>query len=339
MLEPNVIFDKSFIQMLGPDELRELSIFFGLVSTPILKTEILADLQKKPQDDRDYLAIVKSLSEKMAQSGLEALNYRAAALGELRGIVKVPMHGALLIDGNAPHVRFRYGGMVVDGRELQWDWRRWSQGQFTEEEIQEATNHWRILEEYDPEEFCRQRREMVKKNFGHCNNLEELVSYLESLIVDPKPMTQDLILRLTLSTLYAGPDAVGPCLSAFRAGQITSVRDSFPYAVSVMKIFMTYVTALARGFFEPRRSDMCDLEYLYYTPFCRVFVSGDRLHKSMWKATTTRALFYTGAEFRADLKMRAELRNKDPERVAGMYPIPVEGSVISEAFAKLRARS
>ena len=51
-----------------------------------------------------------------------------------------------------------------------------------------------------------------------------------------------------------------------------------------MKVTVTYQIALARGIFGPRRSDVCDLEYLYYAPFCRVFISGDRLHQSLWKA-------------------------------------------------------
>ena len=70
MLEPNVIFDKSFIEMLNVDELRELCMFFQVVSTPILRSEILADLQKKSQEEqRDSMAVMKSLSEKMSRSG------------------------------------------------------------------------------------------------------------------------------------------------------------------------------------------------------------------------------------------------------------------------------
>ena len=41
-----LILDKSFVEMLNVDELFELSIFFELVSTPILRKEILADIEK-----------------------------------------------------------------------------------------------------------------------------------------------------------------------------------------------------------------------------------------------------------------------------------------------------
>jgi hypothetical protein len=81
---------------------------------------------------------------------------------------------------------------------------------------------------------------------------------------------------------------------------------------------------------------MCDLEYLYYAPFCRFFVSGDRLHKSLWGAATTNAQFCTGEELKADLKRRAEMRKEFPEKVAGRQPIPLENSVITEMFRHLR---
>jgi hypothetical protein len=47
-----LIFDKSFVQTLNPDELFELDVFFELVNTPILRKEILADLEKKSTEER-----------------------------------------------------------------------------------------------------------------------------------------------------------------------------------------------------------------------------------------------------------------------------------------------
>lgn len=179
MVEPTVIFDKSFIEMLNTDELFELCIFFQLVSTPILRREVLADLQKKFQDERDPLEIMKSLSEKMSSSGIEAVSHRSAALGELLRLFEVPMHGATMIDVSAPHVTYNNGGVFIDGRQLQRDWRRWSQGVFSDEEKNVAIEHRKRLEEFDPEAYCRQWRGMANKNFGHCKNLGDLISYIE----------------------------------------------------------------------------------------------------------------------------------------------------------------
>jgi hypothetical protein len=75
-----LIFDKSFVQTLNPDELFELDVFFELVNTPILRKEILADLEKKSTEERNQLSIVKSLCAKMSRSGLEPMEYRNADL-------------------------------------------------------------------------------------------------------------------------------------------------------------------------------------------------------------------------------------------------------------------
>jgi hypothetical protein len=115
-------------------------------------------------------------------------------------------------------------------------------------------------------------------------------------------------------------------------GRIKLVKDYAPFATSITRLTFAYQFGLARGFFGPRRSDICDLKYRYYAPFCRFFVSGDRLHNSLWGAATTNARFFTGGELKSDLKRRAELRKEAPEKVAGPNPIPLENSVITAMF-------
>ena len=82
-MQPTAIFDKSLIQMLGQDELFEMTIFLEPVSTPILRKEILADLEKKSTEEINAQAVMLSLCAKMSRSGLETMEYRAAALNEL----------------------------------------------------------------------------------------------------------------------------------------------------------------------------------------------------------------------------------------------------------------
>ena len=114
-----LIFDKSFVQSLNPDELFELDVFFELVNTPILRKEILADLEKKSTEERKQLSIVKSLCAKMSRSGLEPMEYRSAALHDLNTGRAIPLHGAILIDASAPHVRVGVGGGIhYDGRDF-----------------------------------------------------------------------------------------------------------------------------------------------------------------------------------------------------------------------------
>jgi hypothetical protein len=328
-----LIFDKSFIQTLNQDELFELGVFFQLVNTPILRKEILADLEKKSTQERNELSIVKSLCSKMSRSGLEPMEYRDAALYELNSGRAIPLHGAMLIDVSASHVRTGAGGgLHYDGRELQWEWRRWAEGSFTDEERSLAASYRRSIEEYDPEALCKQWRSTAQKHFGDCKSVSQIVGKVDGLINNPDQRAQELILDLTANWLSATEGFMQYLRGLMKTGRIRRVKDYAPFATSVTRLTLTYQWSLLRGFLGPRPSDISDLEYLYYAPFCRFFVSSDRLHKTLWQAATTKALFCNGETLKADLKRRAELRKESPDLVAGPRPIPLENSILTELF-------
>jgi hypothetical protein len=54
---PILMFDKSFLQSLSADEVRELDHHFILVTNPVLEMEILADLKHPDQSVIDRKTI------------------------------------------------------------------------------------------------------------------------------------------------------------------------------------------------------------------------------------------------------------------------------------------
>jgi hypothetical protein len=62
---PLLIFDKSFLQMLNPGEVFEISLHFFLVGTPTLISEIIADLRKEPDSRSLAVDVVRALARKM----------------------------------------------------------------------------------------------------------------------------------------------------------------------------------------------------------------------------------------------------------------------------------
>jgi hypothetical protein len=52
MIGPLLLFDKSFVEMLNPEEVSELSMHFKFVGTPTLIAEIIADLKLEPSEKR-----------------------------------------------------------------------------------------------------------------------------------------------------------------------------------------------------------------------------------------------------------------------------------------------
>lgn len=336
---PKIIFDKSFLHRLKAEHLFELEVFFEIMPAPILKLEILADLSKPESEKTDWVSVVKSLCRKMAGSSFEMVHYRKAALGELIEGQSVPMDGRYFLDLSAPHVSVRgrgaHHGIHVDGRIVQSEWRRWADGEFTDEERQKGAKLRSDISELDMSAIHKVRTSMGPL-FAHCKTSEALMKEICAFVADPNASKQSLIFELTMSELGA-PEAARPII-ARRLSQLgaKTLKDGAPYATSITQILFAWVALQARGFHGQRKSDMCDLEYLYYAPFCKIFASCDRLHKTLWNAATTKAIWCDGFELLQDLATRAELRKSDPDRVKGPRPIPLEGSVITRIFEQLR---
>ncbi|PYI50019.1 MAG: hypothetical protein DMC62_09400, partial [Verrucomicrobia bacterium] len=68
MIGPLLIFDKSFLQMLNPEEVSELSLHFKFVGTPTLIGEIIADLKSEAPKRGLRSDVVQALSRKMQKA-------------------------------------------------------------------------------------------------------------------------------------------------------------------------------------------------------------------------------------------------------------------------------
>src|SRR4030081_518804 len=99
---PIMMFDKSFLQSLSADEVRELDHHFLLVTNPVLEMEILADLKHPKQNVLDRKT-VQVLAEKMRRGHVTPIGFRKAALGNLFGF-PIPMTGQVPIDTAQPNV-------------------------------------------------------------------------------------------------------------------------------------------------------------------------------------------------------------------------------------------
>jgi hypothetical protein len=113
----------------------------------------------------------------------------------------------------------------------------------------------------------------------------------------------------------------------------TRIRDFAPYAASVLKLYLSFIGGLGRGFIGPRPSHYVDLQYLFYAPFCMVFVSEDKFHGEMWQAASGRSTFVWGHDLKADLNVRFAARKEMTEEQLiahgekyGFYPVEIEGS-------------
>lgn len=343
MVGPLLIFDKSFLQMLNPEEVFELSLHFFLVGTPTLIREIIGDLKKKPDSRRLPEDVVKALAAKMGTAhGIQPADFHKLAIGNLCG-ADVPMLGQVPVDPSAPNVSVsRDGkGLLYDSVPEQRIWDRWASGDFTTDDEQIATAWRNGLENVDLRAVGDRWKEFARQHFGSARNLAELIMRVDGLLSDPKPDIQLEVLGITLSFLRAPTPVKNPVFKLLLDQPGCLAKDLAPYASSIVRLYLTFVGGLARGFIGPRPSHYIDLQYLFYAPFCMVFVSGDRFHREMWGATSGINTFAWGQDLKNDLASRVTVRKQmtAEERRAkakeyGFYPFEVEGSVITDVWRR-----
>src|SRR6185437_769433 len=104
-------------------------------------------------------------------------------------------------DLSAPHVSVRgHGarrGIHVDGRIVQSEWRRWADGEFTDEERQRGAKLRSDIFDLDMSAMQKLRVSMGPL-FTHCKTSEALMQEVSAFVADPNAAKQSLIFELTM---------------------------------------------------------------------------------------------------------------------------------------------
>jgi hypothetical protein len=312
MVGPLLIFDKSFLEMLSANEVSELSLHFKFVGTPTLIGEIIADLKLKPDERRVPADVVKALSRKMLKvHGLQPANYRKLALANIRAY-EIPMLGQVPVDAEAPnvHVTADRQGVLYDSTPKQKLWARWANGDFGADDELTATTWRNGIEEIDLDGLKKLWKTFASKYFSSAKSQMELITAVAAFLKDSPPAVQREILNMTLELLKASREERLWANALMNIGEMRSLLEFAPYAASIIQLFLAFTCGLARGFIGPRPTNYIDLQYLYYSPFCMVFVSHDRFHREMWPATAGAHSFLWGQDVKDDLNRRLAIREK-----------------------------
>lgn len=319
------MFDKSFLQMLSPDEVLELSLYFKFVGTPLLIREIISDLKKKPTERSLPEQVVSALASKMWKAhGLQPANFRKLCIASLCCTFYVPMFGQVPVDPDTPNVFIVENGqgIIYDSTPEQEMWQRWEYGDFTTDDVQSATA-WRAgVQSLNLHAVGKQWKEFAKDRFGAARNLPELIVLVNKMLDDFDENIQFKLLLMLMAFLDVPIPAARWATMLFNAGLMPRVKDLCPYAASVLRLYLTFIGGLGRGFIGPRPSHYVDLQYLFYAPFCMVFVSSDKFHREMWPATAGENTFIWGPDLKKELQQRIEMRSKmtEPEKQQQRFP-------------------
>lgn len=274
-LGPITIFDKSALESFSPDDSVWFDCFYKTNITPLFYVETLADLQKHVRSGRTPEQLVSNIAYKTPDFGPELnVHHHTLCVNELMGH-RVPMNGyPVVARGRSVATSDRMGIMFERAREME-AFERWQNGDFLELEHQFA-KVWR-------QELSGLDLRSLLNNIGIREGQLKVNEYEAKLWVDRIVRGE----RNRFGTLKAALEMLA--VPEFFWGQIVSRWKSLggpplyqfaPYSAHVFSIDMFAAFGLAAGVIPSgRSSNIVDLAYLYYLPFCMVFVSGDKLHQ------------------------------------------------------------
>jgi hypothetical protein len=226
---------------------------------------------------------------------------------EMRGVPVIQQGFKKVPTGDGTH------GILIEEHPDRPRYRRWSELQFTPEERQQAAQ-WREwsrklnIEGLLP--LLRKRAESL----GKPTTLAEALQIVDKLLsATPQDQFVEVLLRLCSFSRQIEEATA----NRWKRTQFKTLDYFAPYGKFVLRIILLYSLGLANGLITPKPTNVVDLEYLFYLPFCMVFSSGDKFVIQMAKALMTqKQQFISRDELKADMKAVADYYEADVEQRA-----------------------
>lgn len=291
---PLLIFDKSTLQSLSLDESVWLENFFLTNITPIFFVETLADLSK-PRTTRGASSIVADLARKTPQGGAFPNGFHLDLVGNDLVGNAVPMTNQAVVVGGVQKRDLRGEvGTHFEHFDESVALARWQEGRFEEIE-QMLANAWRkMLTNVDFRRMTNWASETLQ--IDRVATLEEAKTRVDEFVARPG----ESVVKFAQAFLGIGPQWEERIVKRYKNSGNLPLQEFAPYAAFVLRLSLFFHLAMASSLIAKERpSNMIDIAYLYYLPFCHVFSSNDKLH-----ARTAPLFCESGQEFvrGADLK-------------------------------------
>lgn len=303
-----ITLDKSTFQSLGHNDLIQLYRYYLINVTPLLVSEILGDLSKEEIEGKKVpKEIVTALANKIFPSNTY-VNANYKKLLEISLIGKQPNFN------NRPFLEAAKSvntggkqGLVFEETEEERAVSRWKDGNFSS--IEEITSwFWRTQSKSeDVIEGFKNKMSMfsgilLEKKKG--DNNENLSALRDLLLVElNKEENQFNYLKLVIEFYEIDYDLASQIFYRWESSNYKSLLQFSPYAFFCLSIIAMYYVGINNNLFSERKTNLLDLEYLYYTPCCRVFSSNDKFLVSLFHLINPKDVFFVPSSIlKEDLK-------------------------------------
>ncbi len=274
---PIALFDKSFLQSLSLDESVWFDHFFIPNVCPLFYVETLADLQKAKTHKRTPEAEVRIIAQKFPEmSGAPCAYHGFLCMSELLGrpvplVARIPlMHGrAAVADGQK--------AVLYSTSPEEDAFARWQRSEFSGVERLYASIWRGSLSAFNLRDLSRVAR-TADVAWKSCKALSDALELARSFLVPEHNPIDALSDLMDLSKVP--PECREWVHHCWNKAGGPPVVEYAPYASHIMLIDLFFAVALGADLIsDERASNRVDIAYLYYLPFCHIFVSSDRLHR------------------------------------------------------------
>src|SRR6266516_3875031 len=336
---PPALFDKSFLQSLSVDESVLFDHFFIPAVCPIFYVETLADLEKAVREGRTPDKEVGIIAQKTPEmSGTPIVHHQGMGLSNLMGKA-IPMTGQIPVAGGKAVEVEGQGGVIFGVPPEAQAFARWQIGQFLDVERMFA-KEWRAnLQSIDLSAIAAGMN-AVGIDAKTCRTLEDAKRLADSFVEGNHRKFDRL--RLAASLLGLPVRYERSLLQRWSVFGEPPLREYAPFAAHVVNVELFFRIALGAGLISSEdANNRTDIGYLFYLPFCMMFVSSDKLHKrcaSLFLREDQK--FVWGHELKAGLKEihRQMIQLAEEEREKGLFKIaavPPKDSFVDQVWLSL----
>lgn len=298
---PITLFDKSFLQALSTDEAVWFDNFFYPVIAPLFFIETLADLWKTPRlgkSAEDEVAIIAAKTPEM--SGGPCYFHHDLCIQDLLGN-HVPMSGQIPMANMRRVVRDNKEGAIAEVTPEAKAFQRWQAGKFYDVERLYAREWRRQVENIDLTVIERAMKQLGI-SAKTCKTLDSAFNLAEQFLggLTKTPSRFDAALEV-----LDVPSSVRRHIKErWKHKRKPSLQSFAPYAAHVLRVELFFNIALGANLVaSTRASHKIDIAYLYYLPFCTLFVSSDKLHRQCAPLfMRANQEFVWGEDLKADLR-------------------------------------
>ncbi len=309
---PILIFDKSTLQALNPDQAHWMDNFFMSNITPLFYIETLADLEKEVRAGKTSEQVVGEIAYKSPDmQAYPNVHHLTLIWGELMGKGKIEMIGFPILGGGQPVTLGGATGIIYKQSPEEEAFNRWQNGEFLELERGMAKRWRRELESIDLKAMAASFKG-IHERAGKPQELADIKALAEAIVDGPD---QEAVLRMALELTIGYGDWGEQIIGRWNTLGRPRIRDYAPYVTHVLTVDLFFYLGMAASQIgSDRKSNKADIAYLYYLPFCMVFTSRDDLQvRSAPLFLRADQSFVHGDDLKADLKQLDQYYDALPE--------------------------